>query len=57
MMGMLITKLKEPTTYAGIFAILNAVGVAIKPELWQEMTTVFMGLAGAALVLYKEKKR
>ena len=32
--GFLIARLKEPSTWAGIGAILAGVGIALKPELW-----------------------
>ncbi len=56
-MSKLIEKLREPTTYAGIPLLLNAIGVAIKPEMWQEITTICMGIAGIALIWYKESKK
>lgn len=47
----LLNRLKENTTWAGIFSVLTGIGIAIKPELWDTIATVGAGLAGAALTL------
>ena len=48
----LIARLKEGTTYAGLFTILGVCGVAISPEQKEAIIAVCTALVGAALVFF-----
>lgn len=56
-METLIGYLKQPTTWAGITAIVTAFGVNISPELAKEITTFGSALAGLLLVIFNEDKK
>lgn len=47
-------RLKEPTTWGGISAVLTAVGVSVRPDLWQAITTLGASIGGVLLVLIPE---
>jgi hypothetical protein len=53
----LLDRLKEPTTYAGLFTVIAALaGTAIAPELADSIMAAGIGVASLILVLLKEKK-
>lgn len=52
----ILERLKEPTTYLGITAILSSAGIALDPELAQSIQTAGLGVAGIILFITKEKK-
>lgn len=52
----ILERLKEPTTYLGITAILSSAGIALDPELAQNIQTAGLGVAGIILFVLKEKK-
>lgn len=52
----LLDRLKEPTTYLGITAMLSAAGVALDPELARNIQSAGLGVAGIILFVLKEKK-
>lgn len=54
-MDWIIERLREPTTYAGIFSALTAFGVSVAPELSDAIMAAGIGAAGLALVILKEK--
>lgn len=45
-MKTLAARLKEPSTWAAIFAALAAVGISIEPGLMQNITAAGAGLSG-----------
>lgn len=51
----IIARLKEPSTWAGIGSIVTAAGFAIRPDLWQEIASVGMGIGGLLAVILNEK--
>lgn len=51
----LLARLKEPTTYLGLTAILSSMGIVIDPELTQNIQTAGLGVAGIILFLMREK--
>ena len=55
-MEWILDRLKEPTTYAGIFAGLAALGVQVAPELADAIISVGIGAVGIVLVILKEKQ-
>ena len=52
----ILERLKEPTTYLGITAILSSAGIALDPELAQSIQSTGLGVAGIILFVLKEKK-
>ena len=55
-MQYLIDRFKEPSTYAGLTALLAAFGVNLDPGLLQAVFAVATALAGLASVFVKEKQ-
>jgi len=55
-MQYLIARFKEPSTYAGLAAILTAFGVGLAPEYWEAISSVGVGLAGLAAILLRERE-
>lgn len=55
-MNWILERLKEPSTYAGIFAIASSVaGVNIHADVANAIMGAGVGVSGLALVLLKEK--
>lgn len=50
----IINRLKEPSTYAGLAALLGLVGVKLAPEALQAIITVLTGIAGAVAVFFPD---
>ena len=48
-------RLKETSTWYGFSFIFTAVGVNIDPELWKEVVSVGVSVAGLVLVATKDK--
>lgn len=46
----IVNRLKEPSTYAGLAALLGVVGVKMAPEAMQAIITVLTAIAGAVAV-------
>ncbi len=51
-----LDRLKEPTTYLGITAMLSAAGYALDPELIKQISAAGVGVSGLILFVLKEKK-
>ena len=51
----LLSRLKEGTTWAGIFTALAGIGVSVPEEIGGYLTTIGMAGAGLALVLRTDK--
>lgn len=56
MLNWLLERLKEPTSYIGLTAILSSLGIVLDPELAQNIQTTGLGVAGIILFVLKEKK-
>ena len=54
-MKYLINRLKEPSTYAGLAALLAAFGFHVEPGILQAVVAMATGLAGLASILVSEK--
>ena len=52
----LLARLKEPTTYLGITAMLSAAGYVLDPELIKQISAAGVGVSGLILFVLKEKK-
>lgn len=52
----ILNYLKQTSTYKGIFAVLGAFGVALKPELTDAIVACALGIIGLIDVLTNENK-
>ena len=55
-MSYFLARLREPSTYAGIAAMLTAFGVTMEPGLVQNVSVAGIALAGVASAVMAEKK-
>jgi len=55
-MNAILTRLKQPTTWAGLVSIITAFGVTLNPELIEGITAAGASLAGLLLVIFNEDK-
>ena len=53
-MTYLLERLKEPSTWRGLFALLTAVGLKLHPELQEAILTTGLALIGMINVVRKE---
>lgn len=51
----LLQRLREPSTMAGLAGLLAAVGISIPGEMVTQITVIVGGIAGIASMLMKEK--
>jgi hypothetical protein len=51
----LLSRLREPSTMAGLAGLLAAVGISIPGEMVTQITVVIGGVAGIASMMMKEK--
>jgi hypothetical protein len=54
-MQYLVARMKEPSTYAGLAALMAAFGYQIEPGLLQAFVTLLTAMAGLASFLVSEK--
>ncbi len=52
---MLLQRLREPSTMAGLAGLLAAVGISIPGEMVTQITVVVGGIAGIASMMMREK--
>lgn len=52
----LLERLKEPSTFLGVTAMLSAGGYALDPELVGHISAAGVGVSGLILFVLKEKK-
>ena len=52
---MLLSRLREPSTMAGLAGLLAAVGISVPGEMVTQITVVIGGVAGIASMMMKEK--
>lgn len=55
-MKQVLDRLKEPTTWRGIVAVLGVFGVALEPELQNHIIAVGVGIIGIIEILRREPK-
>ena len=53
----IVNRLKEPSTYAGLAALLGVVGVKLAPEAMQAIITVLTAIAGAVAVFVPDMNK
>jgi hypothetical protein len=51
----LLARLREPSTLAGLAGLLAAVGISIPGEMLTQITVVIGGVAGIASMMMREK--
>jgi uncharacterized transporter YbjL len=56
MLAFILARLREPSTWAGIAAFLAAAGVAVRPDLWEALTTAGIAMAGVGLAVSKDSR-
>ncbi len=54
-MNWLLYRLKEPSTYKGLFALLTVFGLSIKPELAEQIIAVGVALISIVEIVRREK--
>jgi len=54
-MSYLIDRLREPSSYAGLAALLGIFGLQVAPEAWTLVIQVLTGLSGLAAFFLKDK--
>tara|TARA_R110000751_G_scaffold214311_2_gene317797 strand:- start:131 stop:328 length:198 start_codon:yes stop_codon:yes gene_type:complete len=52
---MLLRRLKEPSTLAGLAGLLAAVGISIPGEMVTQITVIIGGVAGIASMVMREQ--
>lgn len=52
---MLLRRLKEPSTLAGLAGLLAAVGISIPGEMVTQITVIIGGVAGIASMIMREQ--
>lgn len=55
LLSVVLSKLREPSTWVGLGSLVTAIGWNIKPELWAQISGVAMGLGGLLAVILSEK--
>lgn len=56
-MNWLLARLREPSTWRGLIWLLAALGVTVRPELWESIAALGMAVAGLLGILLTEKPR
>lgn len=56
-MEWIIARLREPTTYGGLTALLGVIGVTLNPELQDAIIGVCVSVGGLLMVIMREKGR
>jgi len=52
---MLLSRLKEPSTFAGLGGVLAAVGISLPAEAMSSIIVIVGGIAGLASMLMREQ--
>lgn len=56
-MAFLLSRLSEPSSWAGVAAIGAALGIPLAPDVLHPLIQVLTGAAGLAAVLLRERAR
>lgn len=51
----LASRMKEPSTWVSLGGLVTAIGWSIRPDLWQEIAAVGMGIGGLLGAALAEK--
>ena len=52
---MVLNRLREPSTFAGLGGVLAAVGISLPPEMQSAIVTIVGGAAALASMFMREK--
>ena len=55
-MKTIFARFKEPSTWAGLAAVLAALGLGLPAELWQQIATTGMAVAGLLAMVLPERR-
>lgn len=55
MISFLLARAKEPSSYAGLAALLGTVGLSVTPNEWQAIVGVLTAVAGLVAVFVPEQ--
>ena len=50
------SRLKEPSTYQGVTAIVGAIGVTVQPDLYESIAALMLAIIGVIQTIKKEKE-
>ena len=53
--SMILNRLREPSTFAGLGGLLAAVGISLPPEMQSTIVTIVGGIAALASMFMREK--
>ncbi len=53
--SMVLNRLREPSTFAGLGGVLAAVGISLPPEMQSAIVTIVGGAAALASMFMREK--
>ncbi len=56
-MSYLLSRLSEPSSWAGIAAVGGALGIPMAPDVMQPLIQILTGAAGLAALLLRERPR
>ena len=54
-MSYILSRMSEPSTWAGLAVLLGALGIHLAPEVMAPIVQTLTGLAGVAAIVVKEK--
>jgi len=55
-MNYLVDRLREPSSYAGLAALMGIFGLQVAPEAWTMVIQVLTGVAGLAAFFMKDRE-
>jgi hypothetical protein len=55
-MNIILSKLKEPSTYRGLAVLGGLAGLSLSPQHWEAIASAVAGIIGLIEVFRKEKK-
>jgi hypothetical protein len=55
-MHAIITRLRQPSTYAGVATLLAVFGYNVAPELWNSITQFLVGASSIAAIVLNERR-
>lgn len=55
LLSALVARMKEPSTWVGLGSLVTAAGFALRPDLWQQISVIGMGVGGLLAAILAEK--
>lgn len=56
-MAWILARLKEPSTWRGIVLLLTALGIRVRPDVWEYVASAGMAIAGLIGVLTSDEPK